>query len=198
MIKINLASRKQSGAVDGKPSLTETLDLSILKEPAVRRVVLGLVVAIAGYAAADSFKVEELEKADRSMKKLQEQRTKLEAEASKMKSHEELKKLLEQNQDVIKRKLEIMQKLMADRSTPHKLLLMFSTATPADAWLSELRISNTEVLIKGYSAGLTQVSDLMRNLSESAYLTDVNLKDSQQNKEGGELAAFEISAKPRQ
>jgi Tfp pilus assembly protein PilN len=160
---------------------------------------LPVVVAIVAWYMLDTFKEEEMQKLSAIHAKLTSERTALEAEAKKFKGYEEVKKALEQDEFTLRTKIETIQKLIADRSSPPKILLTLATSIPKEVWLSELKLTDKEGSFKGYSMGFGQISDFMKNLNESAYFTDLNIKKTEQAKDegGAEVAAFELTARRR-
>lgn len=217
MIKINLATKKQSGLVQSKPGLTiGRFDLStllrlkgggseatatVIQELPVRKIVLALVVGVLANYTAESQKEAELKKVQDQIDAITAQIPKLKADADKLKSYEELKKGLEQDEFTIKTKIDTIQKLIAGRNAPPKMLIAMSSSIPSEVWLSELKIQDANVSIAGYARDYTMISDFMKNLGESIYFNELSLKNSQQTKDvesGQEVASFELAAKRKE
>ena len=202
MIKINLATRRQQAGdhkalKGGAGGAAQTL--GILKDLPIRKVALPLMVGFVASYLLDGYKEEQIKKQDVVLTRLNKQGADLTAEAGKTQSYEPLKKALDQDEAMIKTKLDTITKLVADRSTTHKFLFSISNAIPADAWLSELRVDKTDVILKGGALGFTQISDFLKNLNENSFFASVELKNTeQQEKEpGSETATFELKAKRR-
>lgn len=212
MIKINLAAKKQAAAVaeakgkgGGGGGFTLAglkggkVDLDQLKELPIKKIATVLGASFVLNMAMGMVQEDELGKAADEAKKVAEEKTKLEAELVKAKGYEQLKKAIEEDEFVIKTKIETIEKLVADRSTPPKMLVALSNAMPTDVWLVGFVHKDRELTVRGKSLGYNQISDLMKSLNETTYFADVSLKGSQQESEGGAggatLAAFEITAK---
>jgi Tfp pilus assembly protein PilN len=210
VIKINLATRKQSasaatagGALGGfqLPAGLSKMNINIsdIRDLPIRRFVLPLVVAIVATYVADGLKEDELAKVQAELAGLNEQTTKLQAEAGKLRGYEELKKNMEADEQMMRTKLGVVQALIQDRANPPKVMRSLAAAMPKDVWLSEFRAGEKEVSFKGFSLDFNQVSDFMKNLSESAYFADVTIKNTQQAKDelGMDVASFDLSARRR-
>ena len=207
MIKINLATRKQSasatGTAIGPTGIANLFKFNSvvdgMKDLPVREIALYVVMGTVGYFVADEFKVDQLKEATDQVTKVDEEKKKLQGEIVKLKGLDAVKAALEGDETVIRTKIETIQKLIAGRQIPPKILTTLSSGIPQEVWLSDLRIQESEVSIKGSSYGFNQISDFMKNLSDSAYFKDLKLLGTQQNKDstGVNLATFVIVAKRR-
>jgi len=206
MIKINLATRKQPAAVEAKGTGMTRLNLNLgtisdfLKERSVQRFLLVLIVGAVAYGYNDYQKQELLDQQQTKLNELRATRTKLEQEASKMKALKEQQTELEAAQELIRTKLEIMTKLMSERGAAAKILRSLSNSLPAEIWLTDFRIKDNDVVIRGNASDIGQVPNVVKALQENAYFTDVALKSSQETKDesGARIATFEVGAKQRQ
>jgi Tfp pilus assembly protein PilN len=203
MIKVNLATRKQSGVFgDSKNSKANSfgkVNLDQVKDLPLRKLIVPIVVCFLGNYMLDGYKEDELKKLDQTLSKVNSDSTKLQNELNKLRGYDSIKKTLDADEITIKTKLETIQKLIADRSAPPKILVSVATMIPKDVWLSELKTEKLDITMKGSSLGFNQISDFMKSLNESAYFMDVDLKNSQQSKDssGDEFAVFELKAKRR-
>ncbi len=212
MIKINLALRKQSGAGASDAGKTGTgafalptgvsrmtLDIDQLKDLPIKSMVICLAVSAIAWYLSTTYKEEEMQKLADIQAKVSEERARLEEEIKKYKSFDEVKKSIDQDEFTLRTKIDTIQKLIADRSSPPRLMLSLALSIPKDVWLTELKISETETRFKGYSLGFNQISDFMKGLGESAYFTDLSIKKTEQSKDdlGVEVAAFELAATRR-
>lgn len=209
MIKINLALKKQAaGAATGDEKgkgggvkiSRVAIDLDQLKELPIRQIALVVIVFFGGTYFVEDYKTQEITKIDAEIARAGTEKNKLQSEAAKMKGYEDLKKSLESDEKIMRTKIETIQKLIADRQTPPKVLLAIAEAIPKDVWLQDFKIAKGELAIKGYSLGFNQISDFMKSLNENIYFTDIGLKNTQQTKDeaGVDVASFELSAKRRE
>ena len=83
---------------------------------------------------------------------------------AKTAGYEAQKKQFDADEELIKTKLATIQKLMADRAEPPKLLMSFSGSIPKDVWFQEFDMNSSEVKIKGASLGFDPVTDFMKAL----------------------------------
>lgn len=223
MIKINLATRKQSASVSSeKKSASVGGGLSALlakfkpsgggssagsgsssgKEALaalpLRRLVLALALCAGGYFYLEDLKEEELKGWDDKVKVVSSENEKLKKELQKTKEYASIKKSIDADELLLKNKIGVIQTLLKGRQAPHEILLTLATSIPKEVWLKGVKIDNADVSLKGFAIGFNQVSGFMKSLNESAYFSDVRLQNSQQEKDDGkEIAAFELAAKRR-
>jgi Tfp pilus assembly protein PilN len=208
MIKINLASKKKSALISEQASergvlsslgKTRLIDLQELKGLPLRKFLLPLAVGFLAMFTIDGLKEDQLKKLNARIITLTKESESLHQEFNKTKTYEEIKKNLDADEIALRTKIETVKKLVLDRINPPKILLVLSKSIPDEVWLSEFSMQGPEVVFKGSSLGFTQISDFMKNLGESIFFQDLNLKSTQQVKTetGHEIATFELSAKRR-
>jgi hypothetical protein len=219
MIKINLASKKRAsanaaalvegGGTSGGFTLGGFTNLSgmskfgreqleELKDLPLKRLLLTILFYFGGSFAIDYLNEKDIEKLDIAIEGERSRQTQLNRDYDKTKLYNDLEKQLKEHETAIRVKLETIQELLNDRTTPPKLLIALSTAIPKEIWLEELKVQSTEIAIRGSSLGYNQISDFMKSLGENAFFKEVNLKSSQQVKDtsaGVEIANFELVAK---
>ena len=200
MIKINLASRKQSQvSADGKGSKGPVglggMSLGQFRDLPIRKLAIPIVVAMVASYSLESYQEEMVENVNKSITKLKADEAKIQTGLSKVKSYESLKKSLDADELVIRTKLETVQKLMADRGYITKMLLSTASGIPKEVWLTGMKADKEAVQILGSSLGFNQISDFMKNLNDGRYFASIELLTSQQVKDGSETAAFELKAK---
>lgn len=212
MIKINLAARKQAVSArlddEGKDATGINLRsimggfkldnrLDDLKELPIRKIAVSALACFAVNYYLDSCKEDEIAKVGAALTKVQAEQSKLKIELAKTKGYEEVKKSLESDEQTLRNKVDTIQKLLAARQDPPKLLMALSTAIPQNVWLNSIKITGKDAVFKGESVGFNLISDFMKSLNESAYFTDVRLEGTQREKDGPDLATFELGAKKR-
>ena len=215
MIKINLALRKQPVGGGGGVAKTGSMaslgsfdlsslkglkiDTEALKDLPLRKVALPLIIGALASFTLDNYRDSELKALDAQMEVLAAEKPKLEAEANKIKQYEGVKKDLEADEFTIRTKIETIRKLVAGRTVPPKLLLALASTMPEEVWISGFKMASSSVTLQGFSYGFGPISDFMKNMSESAYFTDLKLNRTEQVREQGigEVATFELDAKRR-
>ncbi len=206
MIKINLATLKQSGLSSGAKggaatsgSLLKGINLDQLKEFPLRKIGLPVVVALVANGLLNNYKEEELHKLDVFLSKLSSETAKLQTELTQYKRYDSVKKTMDEDEVTIKTKLEIIQKLILNRAEPLQLGRSVSSAIPKEVWLSEFKLDSTSISFKGSSLGFSQISDFMKNLRDNEFFMSVDLVDTKQtaSEMGAEAVDFELSAKRR-
>jgi Tfp pilus assembly protein PilN len=160
-------------------------------------VMLPFIVGVAATYMLDSYKEDEINKIQKLIEKHAAEGRKLQTEVAKFKGYEGIKKALDEDETTIRTKLDTIQKLTETRAEPVKMLSLLSTSIPKDVWLTEYRIDRADISLKGSTVDFNQISDFMKNLRDSTRFADVELRDSQQQKEqaGGRVASvFELKA----
>ena len=204
MIKVNLAHRKQAAGVADfkeKPASAgfsfKGVDLEILKAPEIRKFALAIVVAIMASYVLDGVKQDQIDKVSQRMEKANADNAKAKADLAKTTGFEGLKKQIDADEDLIRTKLSTIQKLVADRQMPPKMLMSFSGSIPKDVWITEFEVVQGIIKIRGAALSYESISDFLKALTENDLLTDVKLGNSEKAKDpiAGEVDTFEMEAK---
>jgi Tfp pilus assembly protein PilN len=215
MIKINLASKKQAVTAQGGAgtapkrsgfdlkkldleTIRDNLSFEFLKDPQTRKLLLVVVVGIMCYVALDTYETDLVKKQEDLLVQANVDNAKLTAELAKTKGYEAIKLEIDTDEKILRTKLDTIKSLIAERQIPPKILLALSNDIPSETWLSEFAITDKDLKLKGSATGYGQITDFMKMLGESEYLTDVKLVNSKQEKDstnGMDLASFELSAK---
>lgn len=201
MIKINLALRKRAAAVEAREKrgggfAMPKLDAEIFKEPQFRKIALGLIVLVMASYGIEEVKTDQLHQLDQEIQKVQADNNKAKAELAKTAGYDALKKQIDDDEKLIRTKLETIQALMADRQVPPKLLLSISNMIPKDIWLTDFELTDKALKIKGDSLGFDPVTDFMKVMGDSDYLTNVKLVNSANGTDpvAGQVTNFELEA----
>ncbi|MBI2711960.1 MAG: PilN domain-containing protein [Bdellovibrio sp.] len=203
MIKINLALKKQTGGADGGKGgggggPLGKMDFDAFKGVPIRKIAVPLVVGFLASYLLDNYKEEQLKKLEEAVTKSQNEASKYLNDAQKYKTYEPIKKQLDDDEALLRTKLDVVKKLTAMRGAQGKLLSAVSSTIPAEVWLTDFRVEKNEVVVRGASLGYGQISDFMKSLNENSNFSGFELKNSQQDKDGGlEIATFELKGKRR-
>lgn len=204
MIKINLASKKASAISSGGGGagilgkLGGAGALQNLTPEKKAMLVTGMLyggVVLAANHFIEGYKTQELEKIQAEVASIESKIRLADSELSKTTGFEKLKKDLENDEKLIRTKITTIQSLINERTTPPKILITLSQATPKDVWIQNFSLKDGKLQISGRAYGIALVSDFMRSLEETVYFKDVVLKSSRQEKnQGQEIATFELEA----
>lgn len=105
---------------------------------------------------------------------------------------EELKTL----KDQVKKKLDVLALLRANKAGPAQRLATLSDVTPDQLWLTAYTESGTEIKISGLSVNEELIANFMRSLEASADFMSVELVVSEQNTTAGaKLKKFDLTCK---
>jgi hypothetical protein len=214
MIKVNLHQRKAAvGVALGSPTGASGAGLKAffeklqggggLDDGAKRSVIiLGVIYAtILGgvWWFEGEKKSEMLGKVDVEAAALESKLNLVASELNKTSGYEQIKKSLESDEKTIRTKINTIQELIRDRSTPPKILMTLSEAIPKDVWLRDFALKDRHFKITGSSTSMDVVSDFMKGLEETIFFKGVVLKSSKQDtvKGGHANASFELEAERR-
>jgi Tfp pilus assembly protein PilN len=152
-----------------------------------------MLVCIFATYMAENYKDEELQKINGALQKMTTQGTESKKQVAKMAELETVQKNLDSQAQAIQAKIDAIRKVVSGRTSSPKLLSSLASAVPQDVWLSDIRMENGTLSLKGGAIGMNKVSDFMKNLKGNPYLSGVELKSTQQEHERGiEVAAFEL------
>ncbi len=212
MIKINLYQRKAAVGVSAGAAtagLSATIDkikneglpalIAELKASAILVVIYG-VILIVGIWFSSERKAKFIAEVDAEIALIDSKLNLLASELNKTSGYEQTKKNLEQDEKTIRTKINTIQELIRDRSTPPKILMALSEATPKDVWLKSFTLEDKKFSIVGSSLGMDIVSDFMKGLEETIYFKNVILKTSKSDigqKAGRSVAQFELEGERR-
>lgn len=215
MIKINLYHRKAAVGVSGdsasgggglagfiaklKGGLGGEAAPGDIKPLAIRGGIFAIILAIC-IGVLGEMRSTLLAEKDAEIAVIDSKAALLASELSKTSGYEQIKKSLEQDEKTIRTKISTIQELIRERSTPPKILMSLSEATPKDVWLREFSLLDRKFRIAGSSNGMDVVSDFMKSLEETIYFKNIILKSSKaetSQKAGRQTAQFELEGERR-
>lgn len=210
MIKINLATKKIAAAVtrtreNAGTGLSVTsfknLDLNsaldFVREPAVRKFLSLVGLAVVLYLVLDVYQNNQLERLKRVIEKKTAESTKLKQDLAKTSNYNGIKKQIEEDRKLIETKLNTIRKLIADRKIAPQILQSISSEIPKEVWLSNLNLTQDKLALQGSSKGFDKVSDFLKSLGENPYISDIKLADTQRVRDSsaGEVTNFSLEGK---
>lgn len=219
MIKINLALRKTASVVTSETSVRATpfgLKLPAFLTPKaggegaanvsslaielgdVRNILVAGVLSYAAMFFIDGEKAKELAELDGQIGALQTEQAQLKAETNKVQTYDQIKLQLENDEKMMRTKLQTVQALMSDRASAPRILLTLAQSIPTEVWLRDLAAKENTFTMQGSAVTFNHVSDFMRALNESAFFKNVQLKGTEEaSAGGGDTKNFELSAERR-
>ncbi len=216
MIRINLATKKQiqiagAGSSGDKANVNifQNFDADSLKQylPIVRKIGVPVLVLFLAGQIAEEYKSRELKALDEQISNSENQQRSLQSTVDSKKMYEAQRKIFEQDEFNLRKKLETIQTLITTRDTTNKILLALSSSVPNDVWIMSFKrdfryddkTEKTRMVIFGEAKGFTPISEFIKNLSETEFFKNVSLKNTQavEEKGGLEIATFELEAEPK-
>ncbi|MGE4231959.1 MAG: PilN domain-containing protein [Bacteriovoracia bacterium] len=204
MIKINLA-RKKKGKSSGGDSKVFGIDISglsgllklgkssggssegamlggvDLKKSNLVKVLVGFVIIYVVQSTIDDLKLEAMRLADTQIASVETQISEVQAKLAKVKGFEAVKKQLEDDENVVRTKLDVINKLLQTRVSPSKMLLYLASKIPNEVWLTEFATRGESLRILGSTTGYSEVSDFLNSMSESSFFEDIRLNQIQES-----------------
>jgi len=119
------------------------------------------------------------------------------AEEEKNKLKDVLSKLdtVQGQQDLILRKIDLINQLKAQQGIAVSILDEISKQIPQWVWLTEVTFSRQQIQIRGRATDNNMISDYIYNLETSPYFTNVDLKSTTRRQvRGDEYYDFSLSA----
>lgn len=119
------------------------------------------------------------------------------AEEEKNKLKDVLSKLdtVQGQQDLIMRKIELINQLKAQQGIAVSVLDEISKQIPQWVWLTEVSFSRQQIQIRGRATDNSMIADYIYNLETSPYFTNVDLKSTTRRQgRGNEYFDFSLSA----
>jgi hypothetical protein len=202
MIKINLATRKQSvlvtesgGQRAAKLFATGKFTLPKAEDLPIRKIVIAAVSFGALWFTWNSYQKDEIDKFQQELTKLETEQTRLTTELGKTRNDEAKRKEVEADAATLKAKLDTINKLVTDRQAPPKILLALATDIPKNVWLTDVKLADTSISLKGNAVALDDISGFIKSLNESTYFSEFKLLNSQQalDDQQVEIASFELT-----
>jgi Tfp pilus assembly protein PilN len=120
------------------------------------------------------------------------------AEEEKNKLKDVLSKLetVQGQQDLILRKIELINQLKAQQGIAVSILDEISKQIPQWVWLTEVTFSRQQVQIRGRATDNNMIADYTYNLDKSPYFTNVDLKNTTRRQtRGDEYFDFSLTAR---
>lgn len=204
MIRINLASRKRSAGVGDPASQKKgpfglslgggSMDMDDLRDLPIKKIVIALVACVVGYYFLEDYKEQELAIVNAQIQQAQAEQSRLQAEVNKTRGYEAIRKQLDEDERILREKIDTIKLLISDRNGSYKILHAFSGLLPEKAWIKAVALKGTGVEVAGAAADYNEIADLLKRMQESAYFTDVALDDIKQESESG-FFEFAVGAK---
>ncbi len=204
MIKINLGSRKQPNYATGESGSKTllgrvSLSKADFEDIPLRKIILAAIACVLANVLLEDFKQEKINEIDEKIRAGQKKLVLIQKEVEKTKGFEKVQKQLDEDELLIKNKIETIQKLISNRRRTAEMLLSLSETIPEEVWLKGFRSQSGLVQIQGRSRDYNFVSDFMRKLGESSYYQDLSLDaTSQLIVNGVQIAEFGLKAKVKE
>jgi type IV pilus assembly protein PilN len=164
------------------------------KEAGKQQIVLFAIVLVAGVAGNVWWTGSRAHVLSTSQRNVAETRSRI-AQLDKIIG--EVKSLREQQQE-LKEKLEVLDKLKQGRIGPVKMLDELATITPKRLWLRRMEEKGGKVTFDGTASSIDDVSIFMSALKTSKYFGDVELKKTSAKLEGAfRVVEFVIESRSR-
>lgn len=206
MIRINLANKKQAAYVGAKTGVTGTrTGLSSIRDAfgnagksdlitVLSKMLLPIVLCGFSFFGFSYYVQQKNNELQREISAVEKEKERLQGELRKVNGYETVKTQLDKNAQIIRIKIETVEKLIQGRDFTLKSLVALAQTLPPDVWLSDLTVTDNIFDLRGKALDLGLVTDVMTHLGQSIYFKDVALKNSSMDS-GGKFTNFELTAR---
>jgi Tfp pilus assembly protein PilN len=203
MIRINLAQKKQASGTKAGGTNVGTLtsigrmrgaSLSPDLLPLIGKILLPLILSVAAFYGYDYYTQQLTDDMQKEMDVVTKERDRIQDELKRIKGFEAVKADLEQNDLILRTKIDTIEKLITGRDFTVKSLVTLSQALPHEVWLTQLDATESSFEFKGGTVDIGVISDLMTHLGQTIYFKDVTLKSTEVDS-SGKQATFELTAR---
>lgn len=212
MIKINLARKRRTSGDSSGAGLN--LDLGSLfaglskgsaddgeKTPFLSSPLARLILAVGAFYAVDyvisNMKAEEIAKLDQQIQAIDTDKKSIAAKLQKLESYKPLQQQLENDEKVIRTKLEVVSRLLENRGEPARILHQIAKKIPGEVWLNSFKFDEKNALISGGAPTSNSISDFSNALSSIQSFSRIEIKDIRETMPSGKdvkYQQFELSA----
>ena len=162
MIEINLSTKGK----DTDLSNVGGINFSLIN---VRYLLFGLGLLLIIEPAISFFYDTEIEFLSVKAQELTSQNRKKTAELRQFDSVKDQVRELDEQQEKLKAKINIVKKIVDMRKNPFNILKYIAENTPKNVWLTDLEIDKKELKLIGYSTSWKSIGDFIENLKTSIF-----------------------------
>jgi type IV pilus assembly protein PilN len=180
MIRINLLKEEPKAPIVKEEEAVRE------RKPFPMTSLLGLFVVVA--IALGYFQFNTIKKEKNLLSAAEEEKNKLKDVLSKLET-------VQGQQELILRKIDLINQLKAQQGTAVSILDEISKQIPQWVWLTEVTFSRQQIQIRGRATDNNLISDYIYNLETSPYFTNVDLKSTNRRQaRNNEYFDFSLSA----
>lgn len=188
IIKINLALKKSSigssvpvtstSGLQGllskfKLSQGKSITLTTETKTLVIQISLLLLVAYLGNYYVTDYKQKQMDVLAATQSDIQSKLKLIESEISKTAGYEKLKKDLESDEQLVRKKIETIQKVITNRSDGPQILLKLSEVIPKNVWLTDLQLNEKLMKVNGVAISFEDYADFSKKLEGVQFFNKV-------------------------
>jgi len=180
MIRINLLKEEPKAPIVKKEEVVRE------RKPFPMTSLIGLFVVVA--IALGYFQFNTIKKEKNFLNAAEEEKNKLKDVLSKLET-------VQEQQDLILRKIDLISQLKAQQGIAVSILDEISKQIPQWVWLTEVTFSKQQIQIRGRATDNNLIADYIYNLETSPYFVNVDLKSTTRRQaRNGEYFDFSLSA----
>jgi Tfp pilus assembly protein PilN len=129
---------------------------------------------------------------------LQREKRKINVQLKKVKEIENQVEVLNNQERELKQKIKVVEKIVAKRQNPFKILKYVAENTPRDVWVKEIKLVDNDFEMIGYTTSWKSMGDFFENLKNSIFFSnsmEFNQNGDAKNKYGQRVENFTIKTK---
>jgi Tfp pilus assembly protein PilN len=191
LIEVNLSPREK------KVNLANIggINLSLIS---VKMMVIAFVILYVPEVFLNDHYDAELKAVDVEVKSLQREKRKINVQLTKVREIENQVEVLNNQETELRQKIKIVEKIVAKRQNPFKILKYVAENTPKDVWVKEIKLVDTDFEMIGYTTSWKSMGDFFENLKNSIFFSrsmEFNQGGDAKNKYGQRVENFTIKTK---
>lgn len=164
MIEINLSPSEKNLNLNNVGGF----NLSLIN---VKMVLIALFILYVPEPFLEDHYNDELAGVENEIKKLRKEQRRITIELKEVQEIEKQVEALNKQEGDLKQKIRIVEKIVAKRQNPFKVLKYIAENTPKDVWVQEIKINDTSFEMIGYTTSWKSMGDFFENLKNSIFFS---------------------------
>ena len=190
MIEINLSPKEKTLDITNVGGI----NLSLIN---VKMIVISILLLYLPEPYLIDFYKDKVDAIDKKVRELNGEKRRINVKLQEVREIEKQVEVLNAQEGELKKKIGIVESIVAKRQNPFKILKYIAENTPKDVWFSELIINDKSLEIKGYTSSWKSMTSFFESLKTSIFFSrNVEFQQTQDGKDinGQRVESFSVRA----
>jgi Tfp pilus assembly protein PilN len=190
MIEINLSPKEKTLDITNVGGI----NLSLIN---VKMIIVSILLLYLPEPYLIDFYKEKVDAIDAQVRDLNKEKRRINVQLREVREIEKQVEVLNAQEGELKKKIGIVESIVAKRQNPFKVLKYIAENTPKDVWFSELIINDRSLEIKGYTSSWKSMTTFFESLKTSIFFSrNVDFQQTQEGKDinGQRVESFSVRA----